>query len=108
MWVGVLYVVLGVVIVVLCFLLLAGRLRRNRWYGFGLPKAYDDEAALPRINVYGARHMIRWASALMGFGMFLIIAPDASEFVVRWITIGAPLLLLIPIAQTIWYARRLP
>lgn len=108
MWIGILYVVLGFVIIALCFPLLAGRVRRNRWYGFRIPKAYESEDAWQRINSYGARHMIRWASALMGFGAFLIIAPDAGQSVVMGIMLGAPLLLLIPIAQTYWYAKRLP
>lgn len=107
-WIGILYVVVGSFLIILSFPLLAGRVSRNRWYGFRLPKSYESEQTWQLINRYGARHLIRWASAFAGLGAYLIIAPDASEIVFTWIVIGAPLLLLVPVVLTVRYAQRLP
>ncbi len=106
-WFGILYMVVGLGLVALCFPLLAGRVSRNRWYGFRIPKAYESERNWLLINHFGARHMIRMASAVAGAGVFLAVARDLDETTFNWIVLGAPLLLLIPVVQTLWYARRL-
>lgn len=107
MWIGILYLLAGLALVGACFPLLAGRVGRNRWYGFRIRKAYESERMWLLINHYGARHMIRFASAMAGVGVFLLFARDLDETIYLWLVIGAPLLLLIPVAQTLWYARRL-
>ena len=106
MWIGILYVVSGIGLVALCVPLLAGRMSRNRWYGFRIPKSYESEENWLLINRYGARHMIRRASAMAGIGAFLIAARTLDEQTYQWLAITAPLLLLIPVVQTLWYARR--
>ncbi len=105
---GLLYFILGLVLIGVGFPLLAGRVGRNRWYGFRIPKSYKSDENWLLINRYGARHLIRWASAMAGLGVFLIIANDADQAIVHWIIVGAPLLLIIPMALTLNYARQLP
>lgn len=106
-WYGVLYLVLGLLLLGISFPLLAGRVSRNRWYGFRIRKSYESEESWLLINRYGARHLIRWSSVIAALGAFLIIADDIDQSVVRWITLGAPFLLLIPVVLTLVYARRL-
>ena len=107
-WFGIAYLLLGFLCIGLGFPLLAGRIGRNRWYGFRIPKAYASDEYWLRINQYGARHLIRWSSVIAALGAFLIIARDLDATIARWIIIGAPLLLLIPVVLTLLYARKLP
>ncbi len=108
MLIGILYLIMGLVLVGISVPLLAGRVSRNRWYGFRIPRSYDSEESWLLINRFGARHLMRWSSVIAALGAFLIIADDADESVVSWIAMGAPFLLVIPTVQTLLFARRLP
>ena len=108
MWFGILYVIVGLVLIGVSVPLLAGRISRNRWYGFRIRKSFASEETWLLINRYGARHLIRWSSVIAALGAYLLIAEDVGDTTVTWIALGAPLLMLIPVGQTLWYAKQLP
>lgn len=54
--------------------LLKCRIKRNRWYGMRIRKAFVSEENWKKINEYGARAIIQWSMPLLGMGLILSIA----------------------------------
>ncbi len=84
--------------------LLLGRIRRNRWYGFRLPKAFQSEENWRSINEYGARVLIYWSVAIMCVGVISLFIST------EWVMIAAKATLIsviLPILFTMRYTKNL-
>lgn len=54
--------------------LVAGRVKRNPWYGVRIPEAFESEERWRQINAYGGRLLLAWSMAIAStalIGMFL-------------------------------------
>jgi hypothetical protein len=97
-------VCLGFVLIGVSIPLLLGKIKMNYVYGFRIRKAFESEENWYEINSYGAKAMIRWSLVIMAIGIgCLYIEPQQVLTVAKIAFIS----LLVPIAQTVWYARGL-
>lgn len=83
--------------------LLLGRIKRNRWYGFRLPKAFESEENWRSINEYGARTLIYWSVAIIFVGVISLFIST------EWVMTAAKatfISVLIPILLTMRYAGK--
>jgi hypothetical protein len=84
--------------------LLLGKIKMNCFYGFRIRKAFESEENWYTISSYGAKALIRWALVIMAVGIACLYIEPQHVLTVAKI---AFLSLLVPIVQTLWYARRL-
>ena len=82
------------------------RIPRNRWYGFRFHTTLHNDEAWYAVNKYGAEQMLIWAVALLVFGLICLFIPMEQTPVAAFIAGSASLVLLIPAAQSWWFARR--
>jgi hypothetical protein len=95
---------LGFVVVAVSIPLLLGKIKMNHVYGFRIRKAFESEENWYEINRYGAKALIGWSFVVMAIGIgCLYIEPQHVLMVAKVGFIS----LLVPIVQTIWYARQL-
>ncbi len=91
--------------------LVLGKVKRNGWYGFRLPKAFASEDNWTRINRYGGRLFILWSIPIAATGLAALVLPlgtlDEPNSLLVFLVLLAPALILIPVVQTCLYAHRL-
>jgi hypothetical protein len=95
---------LGIVVILVCIPLHFGRIKMNSAYGFRFGKAFESEANWYSINKYGAKLLMGWAVAIMIVGIACLCIDPQSVLAVAKISF---LSLIVPLAQTFRYARRL-
>jgi hypothetical protein len=95
---------LGFVLIGVSLPLLLGKIKMNHVYGFRIRKAFESEENWFEINYYGAKALIRWSLVIMAVGIGCLYIEPQHVLTVAKI---AFLSLLVPIAQTVWYARGL-
>jgi hypothetical protein len=97
-------VCLGFILIAASIPLYLGKIKMNAVYGFRIRKAFASEENWYLINRYGAKALMCLVMVLMAVGMLcLYIDP---QFVLAAAKVSF-MSLLVPIAQTVWYARRL-
>jgi hypothetical protein len=84
--------------------LLLGKIKMNYFYGFRIRKAFESEENWYEINSYGAKAMIRWALVVMAAGIACLYIQPEHVLTVAKISFVS---LLVPIVQTLLFARRL-
>jgi hypothetical protein len=95
---------LGFILIGVSIPLLLGKIKMNAIYGFRIRKAFESEENWYAINSYGAKALICWSVVLMAIGIAcLYIEPQHVLTVAKVGFIS----LLVPVIQTVWYARRL-
>jgi hypothetical protein len=97
-------VCLGSIIIAVCVPLLLGKIKMNGIYGFRMRKAFESEDNWYAINNYGAKALIRWSLVIMVIGLACLYVEPQYVLTVAKI---AFLSLLVPVVQTLWYAKRL-
>ena len=60
--------------------LAAGKVRRNRWYGFRLPKTLASDEAWYGVNRYGGRLMVLWSALPLVAAPIVGTLPAESPF----------------------------
>lgn len=95
---------LGLLVVLVSLPLYFGRIKRNVIYGFRIAKAFESEENWYRINRHGARGLILWGLLLAAWGASCLVLP--AEDAVTAAKIGF-VSVIVPIAWTLWYARKL-
>ncbi|MEZ5405885.1 MAG: SdpI family protein [Verrucomicrobiia bacterium] len=95
--------------------LLKCRVKRNRWYGMRIRKAFVSEENWKKVNEYGARAIIRSSVLILVMGLFLSIASFFINFSqtpnIVWFLIPTLLsvaFILGAIVQTLIWSRHLP
>jgi hypothetical protein len=94
---------LGITLVLISIPLYLEKIKMNRFYGFRIRKAFESEENWYRINKYAAKAMMCWAVVVMAMALVcLFLAPQ------HVLTAGNAsfLIVLIPIVQTLHYAKR--
>ena len=88
--------------------LLYGKIKRNYWYGFRIPKSFESEENWLAINVYSARRFIQWSLGFFVMSAIVLVIPIAT---IPWIHIVVSILIILfvslPIIDVILYARKL-
>jgi uncharacterized membrane protein len=95
---------LGIGVILVCIPLYFEKIKMNCAYGFRIGKAFESEENWYRINKYGAKVLMGWAVAIMIVGIVCLYIDPQSVLTVAKISF---LSLIVPIAQTYYYARRL-
>ncbi|MBX7157610.1 MAG: SdpI family protein [Verrucomicrobiae bacterium] len=95
--------------------LLKCRMRRNRWYGIRIRKAFVSEENWKMVNEYGARALIWWSIPVLLVGLFLSLAAFFINFSqtpnIIWFltpTLLSVAFILGAIVQTLIWSRHLP
>jgi amino acid permease len=95
--------------------LLNGRIKRNRWYGIRIRKAFVSEENWKKVNEYGARAIIRWSVLVLIMGLLLVIASFFISFKptqnIVWLlipTLLSVVFILGALVQTWIWSRHLP
>lgn len=95
---------LGLVIIGVSVPLYLGKIKPNRVYGFRIRKAFASEENWYLINRFGAVALMGWSAVIMAVGLACLWIEPAYVLPVANATF---LSLLVPIALTVLYARRL-
>jgi len=97
-------VCLGFILIAVSMPLYLGRIKMNSVYGFRIRKAFESEENWYLINRHGAKALMCWAVVLMAVGILCLYIDPQFVLTVAKVSFIS---LLVPIAQTVWYARRL-
>jgi hypothetical protein len=97
-------VCLGFILIAVSIPLLLGKIKMNHFYGFRIRKAFESEENWYLINSYGAKALMCWSVVLMAIGIACLYIEPQHVLTVAKATF---LSLLVPVVQTMWYARRL-
>lgn len=95
---------LGIIVILVCIPLYLGKIKMNSAYGFRFGKAFESDENWYSINKYGAKLLMGWAVAIMIVGIVCLYIDPQSVLTVAKISF---LSLIVPIAQTFRYAKRL-
>ncbi len=95
---------LGIIVILVCIPLYFEKIKMNSAYGFRIGKAFESEENWYRINKYGAKVLMFWALAIMVVVIMCLYADPQSVLTVAKITFVS---VLVPLAETFRYARRL-
>ena len=94
----------GVILIAVSLPLYLGKIKMNYLYGFRIRKAFESEKNWYLINRYGAKALLYWSIVLMAAGIVcLSVEPQYVLTVAKICFIS----ILIPIVQTMWYAKKL-
>ncbi|MBI5569459.1 MAG: SdpI family protein [Desulfomonile tiedjei] len=97
-------VCLGFILIGVSIPLFLGKIKMNYFYGFRIGKAFESEENWYAINRYGAKALMCWSVVIMAVGIVSLYLDPQHVLTVAKI---AFLSLLVPVVQTLWYARRL-
>ena len=94
----------GFILIAVSLPLYLGKIKMNYLYGFRIRKAFESEKNWYLINRYGAKALLYWSIVLMAAGIVcLSVEPHYVLTVAKICFIS----ILIPIVQTMWYAKKL-
>ena len=97
----------AVLFIVLAIPLKNGKIKMNRLYGVRIPKSFDSEENWYKINKYGAERMIIWAIPLIAIGFISFFITFYRNVLLISVFSAAPLIILIPVIEVFFYAKRL-
>lgn len=103
--IGISDVVVSLVFIALAVPLMRRRVPRNGVFGFRIRKAYKSDENWYAINEYGGRRILIWSIPIAICGLIAMIIP-MSHATLGWFSY-APLLITLPIIETIRFARDL-
>ncbi|HMK34206.1 MAG TPA: SdpI family protein [Desulfomonilaceae bacterium] len=95
---------LGIVVILVSIPLLLGKIKMNCAYGFRIRKAFESEENWYTINRYGSKALMCWGVCVMILGISCLFVAPQSVLTVAKLTF---LSVIVPIIQTLRYARRL-
>jgi len=100
--------VTGLLMIGLSLPLLQGKIKKNYWYGFRLPKAFESEENWYAINRYGAQRLINWSILFFILSLCSLVIPFNTNPSVALIVGFSPLfIILIPIIKVLQFAKKL-
>jgi SdpI/YfhL protein family len=98
-------ILLGAVTGLASLPLLLGRVGPNRFYGVRIRKAFSSDENWYRINAFGARCFLRFATAALGLGIVLKVYPRAPFWLPIACLVFTLFLLLLTVRAIDRYAR---
>jgi hypothetical protein len=97
-------VCLGFILVAVSIPLYLGKIKMNCFYGFRIRNAFESEENWYKINRYGAKTLMCWSVVIMAIGIVYLYVEPPHVLIVAKVSF---LSLLVPLALTFHYARRL-
>lgn len=97
----------GLLVILLSIPLKKGSIKMNKFYGFRISKSFESEENWYKINKYGAERFLFWSIPMLAIGTIAFFIPFNEYSVVFWIFLLAPLIIFIPVIETLQYAKNL-
>jgi hypothetical protein len=97
-------VCLGFILIAVSIPLYLGKIRMNRFYGIRIRKAFESDENWYTINRYGAKALMCWSVVIMAMGIACLYVEPMHVLTVAKVSFVS---LLVPLALTFYYARRL-
>ena len=108
---GLYCIVFAVLIFGISIPLYLGKVKMNRWYGVRIEKAFVSNDNWYKINRYGAKRLMVWSMLLATIGVVTLFFPfdgrNSTGSLLRVVCLMTPLIMLIPVVETLSYARKL-
>ena len=104
--IGLLNVFLGLLIVAIAFPLARGKVGMNHWYGVRVRQSFESEEKWYKINRYGGRQLMIWGVIIAALGAAAAFIDLGSRWELMAAFLLVPLLVLIPAARSVLYARK--
>jgi hypothetical protein len=100
-------ILVGILIILISIPLVLRKVPMNKLYGVRFKKSFESDENWYKINAYGGKQLILWSVPLVLFGVATFFLPLEGKQ--SWITLVgcAPLILLVPVAMSYVYAKRL-
>lgn len=106
--VGIAWILTGALLWLLSRPLVAGKVKRNLWYGVRFRESFASEEAWRRINRHGGRLGMRWALVIVAVGTGLLLVPmEGNDALAIACALGPAVFVLIPAIQSKRFARNL-
>ncbi len=97
-------VCVGIILLAVSIPLYLGWIKMNSFYGFRIRKAFESDENWYSINRYGAGALMCWSAVIMAAGLACLYIDPRH---VLTVANAAFLSLVIPVVQTLSYAKRL-
>jgi uncharacterized membrane protein len=94
---------LGLLFVVISIPLALGKIRRNKWYGFRIPPAFESEADWQRINRFGGKVLLVYGLCIVASDLLIPPLPAKYEMVLPMLL---PASIWIPLVISLIQANR--
>ncbi len=78
------------------------KIKMNRFYGFRIRKAFESEENWYRINKYGAKALMCWSLVIMMMGILCLFIEPRYVLTIAKVCF---LMVLVPVVQTLYYAK---
>ncbi len=102
---------LGILMFVICIPSFNGSVSPNQHTGFRMKKAFESEENWYKINRYGAKQQMIWASGMFATGIACFFLPKRffKNRIIFWVLLIGPCLMgiIIPSIQTFDFAKGL-
>jgi len=96
----------AVLMILLAIPLVHCKVKRNRWYGIRIKKAFESDENWYQINAYGGRRLILWALVLAVVGIVAFSVP-LEGLALRLVLACAPLIVIVPCIEVVIFAKKL-
>lgn len=108
--VGLCNVACGLIFTLLGTVIATFRIPVNSWYGFRVPNALASQENWDRVNRFGGQRLVIWGIPLILTGVIcsFLAFPHPDSWMAPVGLLPIFLFVIIPIAETVLFARRLP
>jgi hypothetical protein len=108
--VGVCNITCGVLFALVGVLLSSCRIPKGAWYGLTVPNATASDRNWEQVNRYGGQRLVVWALALVLLGTVCVLLefPPPESWMAPIGLLPIFLCVMIPVLETVTYARGLP
>lgn len=98
----------GILLIVISIPLVMRKVPMNKLYGVRLKKSFESDENWYKINAYGGKHLILWATVLVLIGIGTSFIPLEEDSRTITLIASTPALIFIPVMIAIFrYARKL-
>lgn len=106
---GGMYIAFGIFLIAICIPLKNRKVGMNGAYGVRIPKSFESEENWYELNAYFGKRTVWWGAAMVLFAAASTLLPfwDDTTFIMLF-SFSPLLFIMVPVVQTLLYARRLP
>ena len=105
-FIGISHIIAGVIIILVCIPLIRGSVKMNTSYGIRFRQSYASEKAWYAINRYGGIQFVIFSALLVLIGILLLCIPVRTGSLAFWLSLFAPLIMLVPAVTAFIFARQ--
>ena len=103
---GLFNVLMGALVFAVALPLAQGKVGMNHWYGVRVRQSFESEEKWYIINRYGGRQLMIWGAIIAAIGAVGMFIDMGERMELLFLFLHAPLLVLVPAALSVLYARR--